>query len=304
MQKIKIATRKSPLALWQAEFVKSELEKHHQGLEVELVKMSTRGDEILGTSLSKIGGKGLFIKELELGMLEGVADIAVHSLKDVPYQLPEEFELGAVLQRENPKDAFVSNIYQSIDELPIGAKIGTCSNRRIVQIKSIRPDLQILDLRGNVNTRLAKLDAGEYDAIILATAGLIRLGFEKRITRELDLYQSLPAVGQGAVGIEIRKDDSKIQELIDPLIDTTTTICTSAERSMNKHLEGSCSAPIAGFATITDNILNIKGLVGSVENNIILSSSVSGDIDNPEQLGQQLAQNLLDQGAKKLLHNG
>lgn len=302
MEKIKIATRKSPLALWQAEFVKAELEKHHTNLSVELVKMSTRGDEILGTSLSKIGGKGLFIKELEIGMLEGVADIAVHSMKDVPYQLPEEFELGAILKRENPSDAFVSNHYQSVEELPIGSKVGTCSNRRIVQLKSLRPDLQILDLRGNVNTRLQKLDNGEYDAIILASAGLIRLGFEDRITQQLSYYRSLPAVGQGAVGIEIRKGDEVIQNFLNPLIDTETTLQLSAERAMNAKLEGSCSAPIAGFATILGDTMNIKGLVGSTKNNSILSSSVSGDKNNPHALGEELAQNLLDRGAKNLLN--
>jgi hydroxymethylbilane synthase len=301
MEKIKIATRKSPLALWQAEFVKQQLEKHHNNISVELVKMSTRGDEILGTSLSKIGGKGLFIKELELGMLEGEADIAVHSMKDVPYQLPDEFELGAILQREDPSDAFVSNHYTSLETLPLGARVGTCSNRRIVQLKSLRPDLQILDLRGNVNTRLQKLDDAEFDAIILATAGLIRLGFEERITQKLSMYQSLPAVGQGAVGIEIRKDDEHIKQLITPLIDTETSLRLTAERAMNAKLEGSCSAPIAGFATISGDTMNITGLVGNIATNLILSSSVSGNKNNPQQLGEELAQHLIDNGAKQLL---
>lgn len=301
MQKIKIATRKSPLALWQAEFVKSELQKIHSNLEVELVKMSTKGDEILGTSLSKIGGKGLFIKELEVGMLEGLADIAVHSLKDMPYKLPDEFEIGAVLKRENPRDAFVSNNYKSIEDLPIGGVVGTCSHRRIVQIKSLRPDLKILDLRGNVNTRLQKLDNGEYDAIILAAAGLIRLGFERRITSEMSFYQSLPAVGQGAVGIEIRKNDSEILTLLKPLIDAQTTLEITAERAMNAKIEGSCAAPIAGFAQIYGETLNIKGLVGDSESNIILSSSVSGNKNNAQQLGEELADKLLKMGANKLL---
>jgi hydroxymethylbilane synthase len=263
--------------------------------------MSTRGDEILGTSLSKIGGKGLFIKELELGMLEGEADIAVHSMKDVPYQLPDEFELGAILQREDPSDAFVSNHYTSLETLPLGARVGTCSNRRIVQLKSLRPDLQILDLRGNVNTRLQKLDDAEFDAIILATAGLIRLGFEERITQKLSMYQSLPAVGQGAVGIEIRKDDEHIKQLITPLIDTETSLRLTAERAMNAKLEGSCSAPIAGFATISGDTMNITGLVGNIATNLILSSSVSGNKNNPQQLGEELAQHLIDNGAKQLL---
>ncbi|MBT5287299.1 MAG: hydroxymethylbilane synthase, partial [Candidatus Thioglobus sp.] len=195
---LKIATRKSPLALWQAEHVKTRLETHHPDLNIELVKMTTQGDQILNSPLSKIGGKGLFIKELEVGMMEGVADIAVHSMKDMPYEIPQGFALGAILKRENPYDAFVSNHFDSIDDLPQCAKVGTCSMRRIVQLKAIRPDLEILDLRGNVNTRLKKLDDGEYDAIILACAGLIRLGFEDRIKQQISPEQSLPAVGQGA----------------------------------------------------------------------------------------------------------
>ncbi|MBT4553150.1 MAG: hydroxymethylbilane synthase, partial [Candidatus Thioglobus sp.] len=195
---LKIATRKSPLALWQAEHVKTRLETHHPDLNIELVKMTTQGDQILNSPLSKIGGKGLFIKELEVGMMEGVADIAVHSMKDMPYEIPQGFALGAILKRENPFDAFVSNHFDSIDDLPQCAKVGTCSMRRIVQLKAIRPDLEILDLRGNVNTRLKKLDDGEYDAIILACAGLIRLGFEDRIKQQISPEQSLPAVGQGA----------------------------------------------------------------------------------------------------------
>jgi hydroxymethylbilane synthase len=300
-QLLKIATRKSPLALWQSEFVKSELLKKYPNLQIELVQMSTKGDEILDTSLSRIGGKGLFIKELEQGMLRGDADIAVHSLKDVPYVLPEKFELGAILEREEPSDAFVSNNYQSIDDLPIGAKVGTCSNRRIVQLKSLRPDLAILDLRGSVNTRLAKLDAKEYDAIILATAGLKRLGLESRITKKLNYYQSLPAVGQGAIAIEIRKGDKDTFNLIQTLAHKNTTLEVSAERAMNKKLAGNCSAPIAAFAKIKDDILNIKAMVGSVEQNIMLQASVSGDINDAEKLGASVADKLLSLGASDLL---
>ena len=214
---LKIATRKSPLALWQAEFVKSKLASLYPDLKIELVKMTTQGDQILNSPLSKIGGKSLFIKELEIGMNEGRADIAVHSMKDVPYELPQGFEIGAILERENPFDAFVSNDYNSISDLPNGAKLGSCSLRRIVQIKAIRPDLEILDLRGNVNTRLKKLDDGEYDAIILACSGLSRLGFEDRIKQDLSPNDSLPAVGQGALGIEIKANDHKISSLIEPL---------------------------------------------------------------------------------------
>lgn len=301
MKKIRIATRKSPLALWQAAFIKSQLQIHHPNLQISLIKLSTRGDEILGTSLSRIGGKGLFIKELEKSMLDDNADIAVHSLKDMPYSLPNGFEIGAILKRENPFDAFVSNKYSSLEDLPIGAKVGTCSNRRIVQIKNIRPDLKILDLRGNVNTRLKKLDNNEYDCIILACAGLIRLGLKHRITQQINPIDSLPAVGQGAIAIEIRKDAANISKLLSPLIDIQTTLATSAEREMNKQLKGSCASPIAGFATIAGNTLIVNGLVGNIANNIILKANISGQKDNAIQLGKSLAELLLNKGAKKLL---
>ena len=252
---LKIATRNSPLALWQAEFVKSRLQFFYPDLEVELVKMTTQGDKILNTPLSKIGGKNLFIKELEVGMLEGRADIAVHSMKDVPYELPTEFDIGAILERENPFDAFVSNDFDNISELPQGSRVGSCSLRRIVQLKALRPDLVILDLRGNVNTRLRKLDNGEYDAIILACAGLIRLGFEDRINQHLGVEQFLPAVGQGALGIEIRKGDKSISTLIEPLINKQTMNEVSAERAMNSTLEGGCSVAIGAYATSNETEL-------------------------------------------------
>ena len=298
---LKIATRKSPLALWQAEYVKSQLQLLHPGLEVELIKMTTKGDQILNSPLSKIGGKGLFIKELEVGMLEGRADIAVHSMKDVPYTIPEEFELGAVMARENPFDAFVSNNYNHLSELPQGARVGSCSMRRVVQIKAIRPDLEILDLRGNVNTRLRKLDDDEYDAIILACAGLIRLGFEDRIKHSMDADTSLPAVGQGALGIEIRKGDSEVSELIKGLIDQDTMTTVLAERAMNATLEGGCSVPIAGYAIIDGEVLTLKGLVGNVSSGKILSEECVGSTSDREALGQLVANNLIAKGAKKLL---
>ncbi len=298
---LKIATRKSPLALWQAEHVKARLEHHHPGLNVELIKMTTKGDQILNSPLSKIGGKGLFIKELEVGMMEGVADIAVHSMKDVPYEIPPGFELGAILKRENPFDAFVSNNFDSINDLPQGAKVGTCSMRRIVQLKAIRPDLEILDLRGNVNTRLQKLDDGEYDAIILACAGLIRLKFEDRIKQQISAEQSLPAVGQGAVGIEIRENDQEILDLIAPLIDTETSYRITCERAMNARLEGGCSVPIAGFSTIENDQITLTGLVGNVDTGIILKEQVSGSIDESERLGIVLADKLISLGAKDIL---
>lgn len=302
MKTLKIATRKSPLALWQAQHVQSRLEALHPNLKVELVKMTTTGDQILNSPLSKIGGKGLFVKELEIGMLEGEADIAVHSMKDVPYKIPEAFELGAILKRENPFDAFVSNDYESIENLPKNAKVGTCSMRRILQLKALRPDLEILDLRGNVNTRLKKLDDGEYDAIILACAGLIRLGFEDRIKQQIPAEQSLPAVGQGAVGIEIRKGDDLVLDLITPLIDAETASRITAERAMNARLEGGCSVPIAGFSTIQNNQITLTGLVGNVETGVILKRAVSGEIAQAHALGEQLADTLISLGAKDILN--
>lgn len=298
---LKIATRKSPLALWQAEHVKARLEAIHPHLNVELIKMTTKGDQILNSPLSKIGGKGLFIKELEIGMMEGVADIAVHSMKDVPYEIPKGFELGAILARENPFDAFVSNKFDSISDLPKNAKVGTCSMRRIVQLKAQRPDLEILDLRGNVNTRLQKLDDGEFDAIILACAGLIRLKFEDRIKQEISAMESLPAVGQGAVGIEIRENDQEILDLIKPLIDQDSTYRVSAERAMNARLEGGCSVPIAGYATLDGDQISLTGLVGNVESGVILKHQVSGHVDQSEALGEMLGDQLIKMGAKDIL---
>jgi len=298
---IKIATRKSPLALWQANHVKSRLESQHSDLKVVLVEMTTKGDQILNSPLSKIGGKGLFIKELEQGMMDGRADIAVHSMKDIPYQLPSGFEIGAILKRENPFDAFVSNRFNSLEELPKGSRVGTCSMRRLVQIKKVRPDLTILDLRGNVNTRLKKLDDNEYDAIILACAGLIRLGFEDRIKQQLSEKVSLPAVGQGAVGIEVRLNDEKVKKLLEPLIDQETSIRVSAERAMNAQLEGSCSVAIAAYSTIHSDTINITGLVGSAETGEILRQQISGPIGSAELLGIELAEGLISKGARDIL---
>jgi len=299
---IRIATRKSPLALWQAEEVKRRLLEAHEGLTVELVKMTTKGDQILNSPLAKIGGKGLFVKELEIGMLEGNADIAVHSMKDVPVDFPEGLHLAVIMNRENPFDAFVSNTYDSIDDLPTDARVGTCSLRRQCQIRAKNPGFQILDLRGNVNTRLAKLDAGEYDAIILATAGLMRLEKHDRIKAIIPAEQSLPAVGQGAIGIECRSDDSTINDLINVLHDQETTTRVRAERAMNKHLNGGCQVPIAGFAEINDKVLTMRGLVGSPDGTIILYSEKSGSLDNPEALGISIAEDLLDQGAQEILN--
>mgnify|MGYP000206091315 FL=1 len=299
---LKIATRKSPLALWQAEFVKSNLESLNPGLDVELVKMTTQGDQILNSPLSKIGGKSLFIKELEVGMMEGRADIAVHSMKDVPYELPQGFEIGAILERENPFDAFVSNAFNSIGDLPIGARVGSCSLRRIVQLKALRPDLVILDLRGNVNTRLKKLDDGEYDAIILACSGLIRLGFEDRIKQHLSPETSLPAVGQGALGIEIRSNDHEISSLVKPLIHKKTLNEVSAERALNATLQGGCSVAIGAFATSNGSELKLSGMVGNVASGKILRVEELGDMNKPLDLGIITAKKLLSLGARELLN--
>ena len=298
---LKIATRNSPLALWQAEFVKSRLQFFYPDLEVELVKMTTQGDKILNTPLSKIGGKNLFIKELEVGMLEGRADIAVHSMKDVPYELPTEFEVGAILERENPFDAFVSNDFDNISELPQGSRVGSCSLRRIVQLKALRPDLVILDLRGNVNTRLRKLDNGEYDAIILACAGLIRLGFEYRINQHLGVEKFLPAGGQGALGIEIRKGDKSISTLIEPLINKQTMNEVSAERAMNSTLEGGCSVAIGAYATSNETELQLRGMVGNVDSGDILKVEECDTLSQPKELGEMVANKLLSMGARELL---
>ncbi|TLX45156.1 hydroxymethylbilane synthase [Pseudoalteromonas phenolica] len=298
---LRIATRKSALALWQAEFVKAELERFHSDLTVELVPMSTQGDIILDTPLAKIGGKGLFVKELEQAMLDGRADIAVHSMKDVPVEFPEGLELNTICEREDPRDAFVSNKYKSLDELPQGAVVGTSSLRRQCQVRALRPDLDIRDLRGNVNTRLAKLDNGDYDAIILAAAGLLRLEMPERIADFIEPETSLPANGQGAVGIECRIDDERVKALLAPLEHTETRIRVLAERAMNRRLEGGCQVPIGAYALVNGEQVHIRGLVGAVDGSEILRDEVSGSVENAEQLGVQLAEQLLAQGADKIL---
>ncbi|MCK4842566.1 MAG: hydroxymethylbilane synthase [Methylococcales bacterium] len=298
---IRIATRKSPLALWQAEHVAARLEQAFPEVKTELVKMVTKGDKILDAPLAKIGGKGLFVKELEQGMLDGFADIAVHSMKDVPVEFPEGLHLAAILNREDPTDAFVSNKYSSLDDLPANAKIGTSSLRRQCQIKEKFPDAEILSLRGNVNTRLAKLDAGEYDAIILASAGLKRLGMGDRITACLDTSISLPAIGQGAVGIECRSDDVEINQYLKALCDEQTTIRVTAERAMNERLNGGCQVPIAGFAEIKEDQLFMRGLVGSPDGSILYRAERQGGLSEAESIGQAIADDLLAQGADEIL---
>ncbi|UNM95431.1 hydroxymethylbilane synthase [Ignatzschineria rhizosphaerae] len=301
--KLTIATRESPLALWQANHVKAELLKHFPEMDVELLGMTTKGDQMLSSPLSKIGGKGLFIKELEVAMLEGRADIAVHSMKDVPMssQLPEGFSVPVILKREDPRDALISKTYKSLADLPQGAIVGSCSLRRRAQLLAIRPDLQLKDLRGNVNTRLQKLENGEYDAIILAAAGLIRLGFEDKITEYLSDEVSLPAVGQGAIGIECVTANEEVRKAIEALNDRETSICVTAERAFNAKLNGGCQAPIAGFAQLSAEGLRLRGLVGDLDNGTIIFHEVHGKPEDAEKLGIELADNLLSRGAKEIL---
>ncbi len=298
---LRIATRQSPLALWQAEFVKQQLQHFHPDLQVELVTMKTRGDVILDTPLAKVGGKGLFVKELEVAMLEHRADIAVHSMKDVPVDFPEGLGLAVICEREDPRDAFVSNRFNSFDELPLGARVGTCSLRRQSQIRERRPDLQIADLRGNVNSRLQKLDDGQFDAIILACAGLKRLGFESRIRAAMPPEQSLPAVGQGAVGIECRLDDTRTLALLAPLRHADTTTRVLAERAMNNRLEGGCQVPIAGYSELLGDQIWLRGLVGEPDGSRLVRAEVRGPRDQAEQLGRSLAEQLLADGAGDIL---
>ncbi|MEI7949813.1 MAG: hydroxymethylbilane synthase [Gammaproteobacteria bacterium] len=299
---VRIATRESPLALWQAEYVKARLLAAHPGLQVELVPMTTKGDQNLSSPLSQIGGKGLFIKELEVAMLEDRADIAVHSMKDVPMEFPEGLGLVAICEREDCRDAFVSNRYASLQELPQGAVIGSSSLRRQCQLRAWRPDLVLRDLRGNVGTRLRKLDEGEYDAIILASAGLIRLGLPERISQFLPPELSLPAGGQGAVGVECRLEDVDTIMLLQCLHHEPTSVCVRAERAMNAKLQGGCQVPIAALAILEagDN-LYVRGLVGSVDGTKVLRSEIRGAAHLSEDLGEILAEDLLRQGAAALL---
>ena len=298
---IRIATRESPLALWQANYVKDALQRHHDSLVVELVPMTTRGDQILNSPLAKVGGKGLFVKELEKAMLEGRADIAVHSMKDVPMSLPEGLKLAVVCEREDPADAFVSINFPTLLQLPHRARVGTSSFRRQCQLQSERPDIQICDLRGNVGTRLGKLDAGEYDAIILASAGLIRLGLQHRISERLSFDLSLPAGGQGAVGIECRADDAKTFELIQCLHHHESAIRVSAERAVNARLEGGCQVPIASYAEVHQGSVFLRGLVGALDGSVIYRSQKSGPTQHARQLGFSVAEDLLSQGARSIL---
>lgn len=302
MDTLRIATRKSPLALWQSEYVAERLRLVHPGLHVELIPLSTRGDEVLDRSLAAIGGKGLFLKELELAMLRGEADCAVHSLKDVPMELDAPFVLPAILPRHDPADGFVSNLYASLDALPLGARVGTSSLRRQAQLRALRPDLQLLDLRGNINTRLAKLDNGGYDAIVLAVAGLERLGLGERIVARLHPPHWLPAPAQGAVAVECDGGNEKLHALFNLLDDAGTRRCVEAERAMNRALHGSCHVPVAAIAQWQGSDLHLQGLVGSASDGRAVRAEAVGPAHDPETLGQRVAAMLLDGGAGELLN--
>lgn len=301
LNELRIATRSSPLALWQAEEVSRLLSELYPQLTVLLVKMKTRGDKLLDAPLAKVGGKGLFVKELEIGILKGRADIAVHSMKDVPVDFPEGLELGLIMEREDPRDAFVSNRFNSLAEMPPGTLVGTSSLRRQTQIKGRYPHLKIDWLRGNVNTRLRKLDDGEYDAIILASAGLIRLGFNDRIKAAIEPEECLPAIGQGVLGIEIRSNDEAVRKLLAPLGHSATTTLVSAERAMNKTLNGGCQVPIAGHAIFEGDEIYLRGLVGEPDGSRILRAEIRGGAESAEDLGIALAKELIAQGADSIL---
>jgi hydroxymethylbilane synthase len=301
---VRIATRESPLALWQAEYIKAGLERTHPGITVQLQGMTTRGDILLDSPLAKIGGKGLFVKELETALLNHSADIAVHSMKDVPMAFPEGLGLAIICQREDPRDAFVSNHFATIEALPQGSVVGTSSLRRQCQLRQMRPDLVVKDLRGNVNTRLRKLDEGLYDAIILATAGLVRLDMADRIRQRIPVELSLPAGGQGAVGVETRLDDSRMIKLLAGLNHQPTADCVIAERAMNIRLEGGCQVPIAGYAIDhpeRPGDLLLRALVGSPDGVTVLHSEASAPRSEAQALGIQVAEDLLSQGAGEIL---
>jgi hydroxymethylbilane synthase len=300
-EKIIIATRESQLALWQAEHVKARLIALYPNLQVELLGMTTMGDQILDSPLSRIGGKGLFVKELEVAMAEGRADLAVHSIKDVPMDLPEGFEMAAILEREDPRDAFVSNVYPSLEALPPNARVGTSSLRRQAQIRARLPHLHVDTLRGNVNTRLRKLDEGQYAAILLAAAGLKRLGFDDRIRATLQPEESLPAVGQGAIGIEIRSGRPDLAGLLAPLNHPETAACVRAERAMSRMLQGGCQAPIGGYAVAQGDSIFLRAFVADLEGIRFFRASAEGAIDDPEAVGHAVAQELIEQGADRLM---
>ena len=301
MPDLKIATRKSPLALWQAEHVASALRARNPGLDVELVAMRTSGDKLLDAPLARVGGKGLFIKELERALLDGRADVAVHSMKDVPVELPPELHLPIIMARADPRDALVSMRFGGLDALPPGAVVGTSSLRRRCQLAAHRPDLRIENLRGGVDTRLRRLDDGDFDAIVLAVSGLERGGHGARVTEALDVATMLPAAGQGALGIECRRGDTRVEALVAPLACPRSSACVLAERAFNRRLEGGCQVPIAAYATLEDGGLSLRGLVASLDGARVLRARVRGRVEDAEPLGAEAAAAVLEQGAGEIL---
>ncbi len=301
MKTLRIGTRKSPLALWQAEYVRAQLRERIPDLEVELVKITTQGDKILDRSLTQVGGKGLFIKELEQSLLERRTDLAVHSTKDMTVDLPPGLHIAAICRREDPRDAFVSNGYHDLGSMPAGARIGTASLRRQCQLRAACPAMEIVTLRGNVNTRLRRLDAGDFDAVVLSAAGLKRLGMASRIRAVLDPTVSLPAVGQGAICIESRVDDDETNDLLATLDHPRTRQCVEAERAMNRHLEGGCQVPIGGYAVLDGDTLHLRGLVGEPDGSRIIRAEIRGAADDAERLGVDVARELLARGASAIL---
>lgn len=298
---VTIASRKSPLAMWQSEYVQAQLKAFHPELRVEIKGMLTQGDKLLATPLHSIGGKALFVKELEKSILERHADLAVHSIKDMPVELPENLCLAVICEREDPRDALVSNQYDSLDFLPEGAIVGTSSLRRQCAIKALRPDIDVRTLRGNVGTRLSKLDEGHYDAIILAAAGLKRLGLASRITQYFDVEQMLPGVGQGAVGIECRFDDEALLNLLAPLNHPATRTCVQAERWVTEALGGSCQVPIGAHATLDGNTLSLKAMVGKIDGSVVLRASESGPVDHTQEIARAVSDSLIAQGAQEII---
>jgi len=301
VKKLKIATRKSQLALWQANWVKGELEKRNPGLAVELVRIMTKGDKILDVPLAQVGGKGLFVKEIEDALLDGRADIAVHSMKDVPTELPAGLHLAVICERADPRDAWFSQAGTAFRDVPEGARVGTSSLRRQTQLRALRPDLVFENLRGNVDTRLRKLAEGQYDAIVLAAAGVKRLGFADRVTEYLAPEVTLPAIGQGAVGIECREADAETNALIAPLKHRPTWTAVLAERAFLARLQGGCQVPIAGFAEVREGEVHLRGLVGSLDGQTVIRGSRKGSTVDAESLGSDLAEELLDRGAREIL---
>ncbi len=298
---LRIATRKSQLALWQAYYVRDRLRAAHPDLELEIVELVSEGDRTLDIPLAKVGGKGLFLKELEQSILRGDSDIAVHSMKDVTVTLPDGLVIDTICPREDPRDAFVSNRHASLADMPAGSVVGSCSLRRGCQVRAAFPHLEVRDLRGNVNTRLGRLDNGDYDALVLAASGLIRLGFHDRIRDSIDTDVMLPAVGQGAVGIECRAEDDETRKLLRPLADPEATLRVRAERAANEALGGGCHVPLAAFSEIDGNAMRVRGLVGEPDGSRILRAEASGDTTDAEDLGRRVADSLLDQGAGEIL---